>query len=100
MGRRGGWGVGVILCGLVLVAGCSPSSSPHVVTRHVSLVADRNGVVYWTTQVAADSQLVVTRDQDEQAATQELPPCAQTPAIGAPCTGFAAETAAKISAVI
>jgi hypothetical protein len=88
------------LCGLVLVAGCSPSSSPHVVTRHVSLVADRNGVVYWTTQVAADSQLVVTRDQDEQAATQELPPCAQTPAVGAPCTGFAAETAAKISAVI
>jgi hypothetical protein len=89
-----------VLCGLVLVAGCSTTSSPHVATRHVSLVADRNGVGYWTTQEAADSQLVVTRDQDEQAATQELPPCAQTPAVDPPCTGFAVETAAQISAVI
>jgi hypothetical protein len=91
---------GVILCALVLAAGCSTSSSPRLVTRHVSLVADRYAVDYWTSQVAADSQLVVTRDQDEIAATQALPPCAQTPAVDPPCTGFAIETAAKISAMI
>jgi len=89
-----------MLCGLVLVAGCSASSSPHLATSHVSLAADRNGVDYWSTQVAADSQLVVTRDQQELAATRQLPPCAQTPAVDPPCTGFAIETAAEMSAVI
>ena len=89
-----------MLCALALVAGCSASSSPHLATHHVSLVADRYGVDYWTLKVAADSQLVVTRDQDEEAATQELPPCAQTPAVNPPCTGFAVATAAKMSAVI
>jgi len=63
-------------------------------------VADRNGVDYWTARAAADSQVVATRDQDEEAATQELPPCAQTPAVDPPCTGFAVETAAKVSALI
>ena len=62
MGCRGGWGTGVVLCGLVLVAGCSVPSSAHVATRHVSLVADTSAVAYWTAQVATDSQLVVTRD--------------------------------------
>ena len=66
----------------------------------MSLVADRYDVAYWTSQVEADSQLVVTRDQDEIAATQELPPCAQTPAVDPPCTGFAIETAARMSAVV
>jgi len=84
----------------MLVAGCSATSSAHVATRHVSLVADRSAVDYWTAQAAADSQLVVTRDQDEEAATQELPPCAQTPAVNPPCTGFAVATAAKISGLI
>ena len=66
----------------------------------MSLTADTNAVAYWTAQAATDSQLVVTRDQDEEAATQELPPCAQTPAVDPPCTGFAVPTAAKISVLI
>ncbi len=100
-GQRSGSGVDLVrtcaggrLFGVRLTA--------HPPTRHVSLVADRNGVDHRTApgRQAPDSQVVATRDQDEEAATQELPPCAQTPAVDPPCTGFAVDTVAKVSALI
>jgi hypothetical protein len=101
MGGRGGrGGIGVILAGLFLVAGCSVSDTTGATTRHPPIAADTAAIYYWTAQVDADSQLVVTRDLQEEAASRALPPCAQTPAVDPPCTGFAQETAAAMSAVV
>ena len=94
-------GTGVILSGLALVAGGSMPGSAAVRTpvrsHHILLEADRSAVDYWTAQVEADSQLLATSDLQEAEAARALPPCAQTPAINPPCTGFAKETAGAMA---
>ncbi len=94
--------MGALLVGLIVVTGCSASESLPVATHHPnrSLAADRSAVSYWTAQVDAASQLLVSRDQQELAAQEALPPCAQTPAVNPPCTGFALATAAGMAATI
>jgi len=96
------WGLGAMLIGLFAVTGCSASEGLPVATHHqnLSLAADRAAVSYWTAQVDAASQLLVSRDQQELAAQEALPPCAQTPAVNPPCTGFALATAAGMSVTI
>jgi hypothetical protein len=54
-------------------------------------------VAYWTGQVQADSQLIVTRDLQIQTDEATLPPCAQTPAVNPPCRGFDAATAVAMA---
>ena len=94
------WGLGAMLGGLFAVTGCSASASLPVAVHHQSLGADRAAVSYWTAQVDAASQLLVARDQQQLAAQEALPPCAQTPAVNPPCTGFALATAAGMSVTI
>jgi hypothetical protein len=97
MGCRGRWGVGVMLCGLMLVGGFSDTGTAPARPRHVSLAPDLVGVRYWTEQVQSDSQLLVDRDLQEQDTANSLPPCARTPAVDPPCVGFALATATAIS---
>jgi hypothetical protein len=86
------------------VAGYSVSgSAPAPVKRvapQVSLASDRAGVAYWTGQVQADSQLIVTRDLQMQTDEATLPPCDQTPAVDPPCRGFAAAAAIAMAPMI
>ncbi len=97
VGGRARLSIGVTLIGLALVAGSSafwssPGSAPAK-SRAPSLAGVRSAVSYWTAQVDADSQLLATRDLQEDEAARALPPCAQTPAVDPPCTGFALATA-------
>jgi hypothetical protein len=57
------------------------------------LATDRRAVRFWNARTTADSELLATMDQREDAASRALPPCAQTPAIDPPCTGFDLVTA-------
>ncbi len=106
MGGRGRWAAvtGVIGLAVVLsVAGYSVSGSAPAPARsapRVSLASDRSGVAYWTGQVQADSQLIVTRDLQIQTDEATLPPCAQTPAVDPPCRGFDAATAVAMAPMI
>jgi len=89
-----------MLCALVLIGGFSESGTAPARARHVSLAPDRAGVQFWSGQVRADSQLLVARDLAEQDAADGLPPCARTPAVDPPCTGFAAAAATAMSAQV
>ena len=99
-GHGGLWGPG--LASLVVVvsaasystSGSAPAPRPK---PRVSLASDDQ---VWTTGPArwsADSQLIVTRDLQIEADGERLPPCAQTPAVNPPCTGFASATAMAIA---
>lgn len=102
MGGRARWAVGAGLASLVVVvsaasystSGSAPAPRPK---PRVSLASDRSGVDYWAGQVERDSQLIVTRDLQIEADGERLPPCAQTPAVNPPCTGFASATAMAIA---
>lgn len=96
----GRWGLGAMLAGLVAVTGCSASASLPVATHYRPLAADRAAVSYWTTRADADSQLLVSRVQQEDATQQALPPCPRTPAVNPPCTGFDLVTAGGMSVTI
>lgn len=100
MGGRGRWGVGIMLCGLMLVGGITESGSAPARQRHVPLAPDRAGVQFWSAQVRVDSQLLVARDLAEQEAANALPPCARTPAVDPPCVGWAVATATAMSAQV
>jgi hypothetical protein len=97
MGGRARLSIGFALIGLALVAGSSafgssPAAGP-VKARGASLAVVRSAVSYWSARVDSDSQLLATRDLQEAEAARALPPCAQTPAVDPPCTGFALATA-------
>jgi len=106
MGGVGRWAVGVGLVSLAValavagysVSGSAPSAAPAT-SPHV-LASDRSGVAYWTAQVQADSQLIVTRDLQLETDEANLPPCAQTPAVNPPCQGFALATATFMAPLI
>ncbi len=107
LGGRGRWAVAIGVVGLAVVlsvagysvSGSAPAPARSVAPR-VSIASDRSGVAYWTGQVQADSQLIVTRDLQIQTDEATLPPCAQTPAVDPPCRGFAAATAVAMAPMI
>jgi hypothetical protein len=82
---------------LMSIVGFSTSGSAPAGRPTVSLAADRAGIAYWSSQVQLDSQLIVSRDQQEEADGLRLPPCAQTPAVNPPCRGFDSITALAMS---
>ena len=74
VGGSGRLVAGIVLCGLALVAGGSlfgaaaartPIRSPHRIVAE-----DRAAVSFWSTQVAADSQLLATSDSGGRSGSQ------------------------------
>jgi hypothetical protein len=99
---RSGWAKRLLVTSVLagLLAGCSTGNSAPTTTRPPSLAQDQTAVNHWTAQVAVDEQAISSGSQEAEAAYHELPPCAQIPAVGGPCTGPNLQNADELSAEI